>query len=601
MTMARHKVVLQDASGNILTSGTITVRNEATGALAQIKSDRAGTTPMSNPYTYTAADNGVVAFHVVGGAYKITVVDAVAGTAEDRYVGIGTAQEQDANEYNTSGYQFQIESGTSGPPTTGCIRFDSGLSSLDTATKAIVSYTTSAGSDVGAALQSLDSGTKTEKNRITLISQGDGTLTVFEVGAVTDHTTWGELALTYVSGATTADSSLNLQPQFSGPDGLNGSNGASALTVVRAVATSNVTIASGMENGDTVDGVTLITGDYVLLTGQSAPAENGVYTVVASGAASRTTAFNSYNSMPGCYFSVQEGTTYGDTLWKCTSDKGGTLGTTALAFSQGVKNALQNSNNLSDVTSPSTARDNVGYPPGYLFGLAISNNALDDVNDLDFAGGSCRDSTDTLNIQASALTKQLDVTYSAGNNAGGRFDASISDGLWYAFRISNGTTVDAGLSKSLDPSSAPNFPAGYKFRRIGAVYRATSIRPFVQNGDYFELKTVAVDVSLATIGTSRLTPTVTVPPNMRGLFRISTFNSGAASSLIVQPTTETDAGPAQGSAPGISLGSSGANVTASGEFNVAVNGSSQIAARSTVASSSYSVHTRGWIDTRGRV
>lgn len=119
-----------------------------------------------------------------------------------------------------------------------------------------------------------------------------------------------------------------------GADGVNGINGASALTVVRTAATANVNIASALENGDAVSGVTLATNDLVLLTAQTAPAENGIYVVAASGAASRHASFASYDAHPGCYFSVCEGTGVADTLWRCTSDRGGTLGSTALAFSQ---------------------------------------------------------------------------------------------------------------------------------------------------------------------------------------------------------------------------------------------------------------------------
>lgn len=119
-----------------------------------------------------------------------------------------------------------------------------------------------------------------------------------------------------------------------GDDGVDGINGASALTVVRTVAAANVSIASALEAGDAVSGVTLVANDLVLLTAQTAPAENGVYVVSASGAAARHASFATYDSHPGCYFSVCEGTGVADTLWRCTSDRGGTLGTTALAFSQ---------------------------------------------------------------------------------------------------------------------------------------------------------------------------------------------------------------------------------------------------------------------------
>lgn len=130
-----------------------------------------------------------------------------------------------------------------------------------------------------------------------------------------------------------ADTGIDLKGT-SGTNGTNGIDGASALSIVRVVATANVAIATALQNGDSLDGVTLATNDPVLLTGQTAPAENGVYDVAASGAASRAAAFAAYNDHPGRYFSVMEGTAKHDTFWRCTSDKGGTLGTTDIAISE---------------------------------------------------------------------------------------------------------------------------------------------------------------------------------------------------------------------------------------------------------------------------
>lgn len=58
---------------------------------------------------------------------------------------------------------------------------------------------------------------------------------------------------------------------------------------VVAVAITNAVIANELEAGDLIDGVVLSTGDRVLLQNQTAPAENGIYVAVASGAASRST------------------------------------------------------------------------------------------------------------------------------------------------------------------------------------------------------------------------------------------------------------------------------------------------------------------------
>lgn len=115
--------------------------------------------------------------------------------------------------------------------------------------------------------------------------------------------------------------------------------GGAPFAIVRVVATANVNTATGLEEGDTFDGATLVAGDFVLLTAQTAPEANGVYEVPASGAASRAAVFSTYDSMPGCYFSVMEGTAGADKLYRCTSNRGGTLETNAIVisvFSSGV-------------------------------------------------------------------------------------------------------------------------------------------------------------------------------------------------------------------------------------------------------------------------
>jgi hypothetical protein len=101
---------------------------------------------------------------------------------------------------------------------------------------------------------------------------------------------------------------------------------------VRAATTANITIATALNNGDTLDGVTLATGDRVLVKNQTAQEENGVYEVGASPA--RVTGFDTFNEHPGALITVQEGTANADTIWLCEADNGGTLGTTAITFTE---------------------------------------------------------------------------------------------------------------------------------------------------------------------------------------------------------------------------------------------------------------------------
>jgi hypothetical protein len=104
---------------------------------------------------------------------------------------------------------------------------------------------------------------------------------------------------------------------------------------VRAATTAPITLSSALENGDTLDGVTLATGDRVLVKNQSTASENGIYVVKASGAPDRALDANSDADITaGMFTFVEQGTTNGDTGWVLTTNGPITLGTTSLVFTQ---------------------------------------------------------------------------------------------------------------------------------------------------------------------------------------------------------------------------------------------------------------------------
>lgn len=102
---------------------------------------------------------------------------------------------------------------------------------------------------------------------------------------------------------------------------------------VKVATTANGTLATAYENGDTVDGVTLVTGDRILLKNQSTQSENGIYIVAASGAPSRAGDANAAAELEGAAVSVQQGTSNANTTWIQTTD-GITLGSSNIVWSQ---------------------------------------------------------------------------------------------------------------------------------------------------------------------------------------------------------------------------------------------------------------------------
>lgn len=248
------------------------------------------------------------------------------------------------------------------------------------------------------------------------------------------------------------------------------------------------------------------------------------------------------------------------------------------------------------------------YPPGTLYGLTLSNNGSDATNDIDIAVGSARDSTDAANIDlASALTKRIDASWAVGTNQGGLDgtesvagtpDTSTWYHVWLIKRPDTGV-VDVLFSES---ATAPTMPTNYTLkRRIGSVYNDSSgnIKAFTQNGDEFTWTAQTTDYSSTSSRADALL-TLTVPtgivvkPLVYALFVKGTggdtymqmgLAAWGASSVVVARQE-------------VALG-----WTISYPTWLRTNTSAQVYMSVTLTGtlSQCTVHSVGWIDTRGRL
>lgn len=110
----------------------------------------------------------------------------------------------------------------------------------------------------------------------------------------------------------------------------NAVQGLDAKASCVTASTANITTLSGLL---TIDGITLVSGDRVLVKNQTAQADNGIYVASAS-AWARASDMNVWAEVPNAYVFVEGGSTQADTGWVCTSNAGGTLGTTAITWVQ---------------------------------------------------------------------------------------------------------------------------------------------------------------------------------------------------------------------------------------------------------------------------
>ena len=107
---------------------------------------------------------------------------------------------------------------------------------------------------------------------------------------------------------------------------------------VRVATTTAILLASGLEAGDVIDGVTLVAGDRVLVKDQGSASENGIYVAVASGAASRSSDANGTADTgelkPGTFTFVEEGTVNSDKGFVVSTNGTITIGSTSIAWTQ---------------------------------------------------------------------------------------------------------------------------------------------------------------------------------------------------------------------------------------------------------------------------
>lgn len=109
--------------------------------------------------------------------------------------------------------------------------------------------------------------------------------------------------------------------------------GLDAKASVRAATTANIAIATALNSGDVLDGVTLANGDRVLVKDQTTKAENGIWVVGATPERAKD-ADGAGELSGGTYVFVEEGTANADTGWVIITNGSITPGTTAHEWSQ---------------------------------------------------------------------------------------------------------------------------------------------------------------------------------------------------------------------------------------------------------------------------
>jgi hypothetical protein len=294
---------------------------------------------------------------------------------------------------------------------------------------------------------------------------------------------------------------------------------------------------------------------------------------------------------------IPNGGTTGQVLVKNSNTNRDTAWST-VAAATAVSYAAQSLND----SQQSQARSNISAPlKGHIFGLTMSNNAVDTTNDIDISAGeaSSTETNPVLMVLLTGITKRLDATWSVGSGSGGRDTGSIADGTWHVFLIQRSDTGVVDVLFSLS-ATAPTMPANYdRKRRIGSIIRSgATILAFTQRGDHFDLSAFSIDRnSTAIVGSALLA--LTVPSGVVVEPKIALTQEQNAAGNI-----QTRVGSAGAQTASVMITkSAGEATTTSISSGVFTNTSSQIQFQVQSSGGSLSINvltTTGWVDTRGR-
>lgn len=108
---------------------------------------------------------------------------------------------------------------------------------------------------------------------------------------------------------------------------------AQGLDAKQSVVTASIANIATLSGLLTIDGITLVANDRILVKNQTTTSQNGIYVASAS-AWVRAVDMDVWAEVPNAFTFVEGGSTQSDSGWVCTANQGGILETTAIAFTQ---------------------------------------------------------------------------------------------------------------------------------------------------------------------------------------------------------------------------------------------------------------------------
>jgi len=293
-------------------------------------------------------------------------------------------------------------------------------------------------------------------------------------------------------------------------------------------STANLTLSGAQ----TIDGISAVADDRVLVKDQTATEENGIY-IVAAGAWSRAIPMDTWDEHVGAVVLVSQGSLGENKAYQCTVNAGGTLGTTAITWASfgavAIDFVVDTFVDVTDYTSGTTTALTLSAKAGSEQNITVTFDGVTQHHNQFSLSGTTLTFTEAIPLGVDSVEVKLGSSLGIGTPSDGTVtEAKIADDAVTTAKVLDGAITSAKLAAGAASDTVARDMAASAMALILANTDANqngAVGPFWLTDDFeSDNLTTKTNATYNAAGDYYSSPSINSTPSASGLWSGATAN-----------------------------------------------------------------------------